>query len=106
MGGCVARPPVAMTARLKRSFAPPDLHRVRPGEMGLSQEHIHAQLCKALGRIMRTDIGAELAHPLHNGREVHLRRLRHPHAEMAGIPYIESSAGGSNDGLGGNATHS
>ena len=27
---------------------PPDLHRVRTGEMGLAQKHIHAQLRKAL----------------------------------------------------------
>jgi hypothetical protein len=48
----------------------------------MAEEDVHAELpAEAPRRVVRTDLRADPAHPLHDGAEVHARSRRHLHPE-------------------------
>src|SRR5258706_12792934 len=51
-----------------------------------------------------TDASPELAHPFHDGGEIHLDRPGHPYPETFCIPGIERGARGADEGFGWDAT--
>jgi hypothetical protein len=88
----MARAPVAITARLKRSIA--------RKEARLAEKDVDAKLVlKPLCRIVLADVRAYAAHPLHDGGEVHLGSGGDAHPEVFCEAQVSGHAGGADQGL-------
>ena len=76
MGGIAGRPPVAMTARAKRSRWLADENRFPVDESRVAEEHVHAEALEPARRVVRGDGRPRSAHARHRFGERHMQRGR------------------------------
>ena len=100
------RPRASGNDRLLEAQGPAlHLHRVRPGEPGLSDVDVNPLFLQVRGGIVPADPGPDFPHSPHNRREVRLHPRRHPHSEPIHLPDIGRRPAGPDDRLRGDTAN-